>query len=215
MRNIYAFRKGFRAQLSHKNVTYHGPLRPTQGAAIADLAKAQAFASRAEQVKFLQEEVTARKRQLRSQQGEVAQGAGKGVDGQVPAEPQEKDMAECGAGEQQEEPVMRVGEQLEELEEAGAPAMNVGEHQEAPGTGQVAEAPARPGRDPARLFLVLKKRYFDVMVSGEKKVECREKKGHWERKLTNKYRQIRSFDYVEFQCGFTHPCVASGHAFWK
>ena len=32
---------------------YYGPLRPTQAAACADLARAQAYASRAEQVKFL------------------------------------------------------------------------------------------------------------------------------------------------------------------
>ena len=229
------------------------------------------------------------------------------MDGQVPAEPQEKDMAECGAGEQQEEPVMRVGEQLEELEEAGAPAMNVGEQQEAPGTGQeavalaekhageepkAAEAPAMdvgeqqeaPGRgqvaeeseakgaeekenvgirvckrrgddvmatqaagepqeasvmgqeaasehlgqepeeagapgdeeaggdeagapadEAPHLFFVLKRKFFDVMVTGEKKVEYREKKRHYERQMIDEDGQFKKFEYVEFQCAYSHP----------
>ena len=84
---------------------------------------------------------------------------------QAAAEPQETDMAEGGAGEQQEEPAVRMGDE-----------------QEAPGMGQVAEAPAAvdAGEEPeargARLFFVLEKPYFDVMVSGEKTVEYREKK---------------------------------------
>ena len=123
-------------------------------------------------MKFLQEEATARKRQLRSsqgngrlQQGEAAQGAGKGVDGEVPAEPQETDMAEAGAGEQQEQ-----------LEARGA-----------------------------RLFFVLNREFYDVMVTGEKHVEYRKVGGRWDKQLKNERGRFKTFDYVEFQCAYSHP----------
>ena len=135
------------------------------------------------------------------------------------AEPQDSDMAEGGAGEPQEEPAMRVGEQQEapvmgqeaaseplgqEPEEAGAP---VGED----AGGEEAGAPA--GEAP-HLFFVLKKKFFDVMVTGEKKVEYREKKRHWERQMADEDGQVKKFDYVEFQCAYSHPCVVSGQALW-
>ena len=266
MRNIYAFRKGFRVQLSYKHVTYHGPLRPTQAAASADLSIVKACASREEQVKYLRKLVHLEKNR-RTGEVSTAAGAAKDLDGQVPAEPQETDMAEGGAGEQQEAPVM--GQEAvapaekhagEEPKAAEAPAMDVGEQeeapgrgqvaeesvavhageepeatdlmatqaagepqatdvvegcvgdeQEAPGMGQVAEAPAAvdAGEEPeargARLFLVLEKPYFDVMVSGENTVEYREKIPYWEQRLTDGHGRPKQFDYVEFQCGFTHP----------
>ena len=55
------------------------------------------------------------------------------------------------------------------------------------------------------MFIVLEKQYFDVMVSGEKTVEYRKKIPYWEQRLTDGHGQPKQFDYVEFQCGFTHP----------
>ena len=126
------------------------------------------------------------------------------------AEPQDSDMAEGGAGEQQEEPALRVGEQQEspvmgqeaasehlgqESEEAGAPA-------DEDAGGEEAGAPAD---EAPHLFFVLKRKFFDVMVTGEKKVEYRVKKRHWERQLIGEDGEVKKFDYVEFQCAFSHP----------
>ena len=55
------------------------------------------------------------------------------------------------------------------------------------------------------LFLTLKKQYFDVMVTGEKKVEFRRKTCHWDRRLTDEDGGFRQFDSVRFQCGYNHP----------
>ena len=129
---------------------------------------------------------------------------------QAAAEPQDSDMAEGGAGEPQEEPAMRVGEQQEapvmgqeaasehlgqEPEEAGAPG-----DEEAGG-----EEAGAPADEAPHLFFVLKRKFFDVMVTGEKKVEYREKKRHWERQMIDEDGQFKKFDYVEFQCAYSHP----------
>ena len=126
------------------------------------------------------------------------------------AEPQDSDMAEGGAGEQQEEPALRVGEQQEapvmgqeaasehlgqEPEEAGAPA-------DEDAGGEEAGAPAD---EAPHLFFVLKRKFFDVMVTGEKKVEYRVKKRHWERQLIGEDGEVKKFEYVEFQCAYSHP----------
>ena len=120
---------------------------------------------------------------------------------QAAAEPQETDMAEGGAGEPQEEPAMRVGEQQE------APVM--GQEAAVEHAGEAAPADEDAGEElEARgphLFFVLKKQYFDVMVTGEKQVEHRVKKSHWERQLTDKHGQVKKFEYVEFQCAYSHP----------
>ena len=96
--------------------------------------------------------------------------------------PRTGQVAEAAAAEGAGEEPPAAGHAGEEPKAAEAPAMDVGEQQEAPGMGQVAEAPAAEdaGEEPeargARLFIVVEKQYFDVMVSGEKTVEYREKK---------------------------------------
>ena len=253
MRHIYAFRTGFRVQLSHKDVIYSGPLRATQAAAREDLDRVQAYASRGEQVKFLgvlQKEAgngCARGSFGRLQQGKAPQVApamdvgeqqeapargevaeapaaehageepdargaeekeyvgsrvGKSRGGdvmamQAAAEPQDSDMAEGGAGEPQEEPAMRVGEQQE------APV--VGQEAASEHLGQEPEEAGAPADEAPHLFFVLKRKFFDVMVTGEKKVEYREKKRHWERQMIDEDGQFKKFDYVEFQCAYSHP----------
>ena len=36
-------------------------------------------------------------------------------------------------------------------------------------------------------------------------MEYREKKSHWERLMTDEDGQVKKFDYVEFQCAYSHP----------
>jgi len=48
------------------------------------------------------------------------------------------------------------------------------------------------------LHLTLKKRWFDMILSGEKKEEYREIKPYWEGRLYNK-----SFDIVRFKNGYS------------
>ena len=51
--HIQAINHGFRVKLSHKNVSYYGPLRRTIEAAKADLGRATEVPGHAEQVKIL------------------------------------------------------------------------------------------------------------------------------------------------------------------
>ena len=115
-------------------------------------------------------------------------------------------MATQAAAELQETPVMgqeapvmgqeAASEHLgQEPEEVGAPA-------DEDAGGEEAGAPADEGR---HLFFVLKRKFFDVMVTGEKKVEYRVVKRHWERQLIDEDGEVKKFDYVEFQCAFSHP----------
>ena len=132
MRNIYAFRKGFRVQLSYKNVTYHGPLRPTQVAACADLSIVQACASREEQVKYLGKLVHLEKNRRRG-------------------------AVRTAAGEEQEARVMgqeAASEHLgQEPEEVGAPADEDagGEEAVAPAAGHAEEEPEARGAEEKRV----------------------------------------------------------------
>lgn len=50
---------------------------------------------------------------------------------------------------------------------------------------------------PKVLYLILKKRWFDMIATGEKKEEYREMKPYWEKRLCNK-----SFDFVVFRNGY-------------
>ena len=73
------------------------------------------------------------------------------------------------------------------------------------------------------MFLTLKKRWFDVMVTGEKFVEFRKKTSYWDKRLLDKHGKVRQFQYVEFQCGYRLPlrrfkapflglCIVTEHA---
>ena len=119
-------------------------------------------------------------------------------------------MAEGGAGEPQEEPAMRAGEQQEApvmgQEAASEPLGQEPEEAEAPvgeeAGGEEAGAPAGEAR---HLFFVLKKKWYDVMVTGEKNVEYRDKKWYYERMMVDEDGEFKKFAYVEFQCAFSHP----------
>lgn len=51
------------------------------------------------------------------------------------------------------------------------------------------------------LHLVLKKKWFDLISSGEKPEEYREKTPYWEKRIWNKRKEIGS---VCFHCGYTN-----------
>jgi len=48
------------------------------------------------------------------------------------------------------------------------------------------------------LHLILKKKWFDMIVSGEKLEEYRERKPYWDKRLVN-----RSYDAVQFRNGYS------------
>ena len=59
--------------------------------------------------------------------------------------------------------------------------------------------------EPRVLRLTLKKKWFDMIASGEKKEEYREIKQHWSSRLTKErvfYGNMREFDVVEFTNGY-------------
>lgn len=53
-----------------------------------------------------------------------------------------------------------------------------------------------------KLHLVLKKKWFDMIASGEKKVEYRDIKPHWTSRLTTTNQEFKEFTEVEFQLGY-------------
>lgn len=61
------------------------------------------------------------------------------------------------------------------------------------------------------LHLTLKKKWFDMIASGEKKEEYREKKDYWVFRLcnfkncieTNDYNNFKHFDIIEFRNGYS------------
>ena len=138
MRHIYAFRTGFRVQLSHKDVIYSGPLRATQAAACEDLDRVQAYASRGEQVKFL---------------GVLQKEAGNGC--------------ARGAFGAREAVAPAAEHVVEEPKAVEAPAMDVGEQQEPPGRGEVAEESEAKGAEEKENVgsRVCKRRGDDVMAT--------------------------------------------------
>ena len=52
------------------------------------------------------------------------------------------------------------------------------------------------------LIMILKKEPYQVMVSGEKKVEYRDKTHYWTSRLFNKDGTAKEFRYVEFSNGY-------------
>jgi hypothetical protein len=58
------------------------------------------------------------------------------------------------------------------------------------------------------LHLTLKKKWFDMIASGEKKEEYREIKGYWEKRLyynTSKG-QPKEWDVIRFRNGYSKQC---------
>jgi len=55
---------------------------------------------------------------------------------------------------------------------------------------------------PKNLIMILKKEPYQVMVSGEKKVEYRDKTPYWTSRLFNKDGTAKEFRYVEFSNGY-------------
>jgi len=59
------------------------------------------------------------------------------------------------------------------------------------------------------LHLTLKKKWFDMIASGEKKEEYRELKGYWGSRLCNNPKQwldgFLDFDYIHFSNGYNRP----------
>lgn len=52
------------------------------------------------------------------------------------------------------------------------------------------------------LYLTLKKKWFDMIASGEKKVEYRKIKPYWESRLMP-LRQVKIFDEIHFKNGYS------------
>lgn len=52
------------------------------------------------------------------------------------------------------------------------------------------------------LHLTLKKKWFDLIKSGQKKVEYREIKPYWTKRLTMNDNTIRHYDYIVFSNGY-------------
>jgi len=52
------------------------------------------------------------------------------------------------------------------------------------------------------LHLTLKKKWFDMIASGEKKEEYREVKPYWRKRLNDKNDNYREFDIVRFKNGY-------------
>lgn len=59
------------------------------------------------------------------------------------------------------------------------------------------------------LHLTLKKKWFDMIASGEKKEEYREIKKHWISRLCNNPKQfldgLQDYDYIHFTDGYNRP----------
>lgn len=55
------------------------------------------------------------------------------------------------------------------------------------------------------LHLTLKKRWFDLILSGEKKEEYREIKEYWAKRLSHdqELNNLKSFDFIEFTNGYS------------
>jgi hypothetical protein len=59
------------------------------------------------------------------------------------------------------------------------------------------------------LHLTLKKKWFDMIASGEKKEEYRELKGYWMKRLLNQHGDsYKTFDIIRFKNGYSQNAPA-------
>lgn len=56
------------------------------------------------------------------------------------------------------------------------------------------------------LHLTLKKKWFDEILKGNKKVEYREKKPYWKKRLFDKNDEPIAYDSVFFRNGYSKDC---------
>ena len=56
------------------------------------------------------------------------------------------------------------------------------------------------------LYLTLHKRWFDEILAGTKKIEYREIKPYWTRRLFNKDGTPKQFDEISFRNGYSKNC---------
>ena len=63
------------------------------------------------------------------------------------------------------------------------------------------------------LVLHLQKEWFDVMVTGEKKVEYRDCTEYWAKRLFNSDGSVKEFSYIEFRNGTYLEDLDSDHMF--
>ncbi len=65
-------------------------------------------------------------------------------------------------------------------------------------------------KEKTTLTLTLKKKWFDMILSGEKKEEYREDKFYWQQRLSilddDEFIMHRSFDYIKFKNGYAKDC---------
>lgn len=60
-------------------------------------------------------------------------------------------------------------------------------------------------KDSKILKLTIKKKWFDMILSGDKKEEYREICRHWESRLCSKNREhFKNYDFLEFSNGYGH-----------
>ena len=53
------------------------------------------------------------------------------------------------------------------------------------------------------LHLTIKKKWFDLIKSGEKKEEYRDRKPYWLSRLFNKDGSIKMYEFIEFRNGYS------------
>lgn len=56
------------------------------------------------------------------------------------------------------------------------------------------------------LHLTLKKKWFDMILSGEKKEEYRDIKPYWSLRLVENSNDLKQFDIIRFQHGYAANC---------
>ena len=56
------------------------------------------------------------------------------------------------------------------------------------------------------LHLTLKKKWFDQILAGTKKIEYREIKPYWTTRLFDKAGKPKKFDIIEFRNGYSKDC---------
>ena len=56
------------------------------------------------------------------------------------------------------------------------------------------------------LYLTLKKKWFDEILRGNKKIEYRDKKPYWTKRLFNKENKPIEYDFIFFRNGYSKDC---------